>query len=413
MLLNRDNRVPKIAHVLFMDVVAYSRLPTDHQIEVRDQLRVIVRGLPEFNQALSDGHLISCDTGDGMALAFFGDLTAPAGCARKITESLQINPHFKLRMGIHTGPVYVDTGINSAPNLAGDGINIAQRVMDLGDGGHILISKATADMLSQISVWKAAIHDLGEIEVKHGVRVQVSNLFTSEFGNPDLPSKIARAQQRDAGEQGGGAFPDDPAELFTEYVIVPATEDDIRWAARLAQQVYRGDDVIPEPVMLDWYRANPNGFSVMKSTDGARFGNLDILPLRPATLARLIEGSLLERHITGDCLYRPNETSKITDLYIESIVCVVDPAKNIFRPNHKAAALVHSEFGPLVRRVCDPRRVKRVLAIAASRNGINLLSRLGFSKLGATQGHDLLSCPFDELASKLHARLSKRKGKIA
>src|SRR5579872_2264251 len=155
---------PQIAHVLFMDVVSYSQLPTDHQIAVRDELKRIVWGLAEYQKAITENQLISRDTGDGMALAFFGDLTAPARCAVQIGRALRSESRFSLRMGIHTGPVYVDNDINAARNLAGDGINIAQRVMDCGDGGHILLSKATAGMLAQLSDWGPALHDLGETE---------------------------------------------------------------------------------------------------------------------------------------------------------------------------------------------------------------------------------------------------------
>jgi len=190
-------RAPRIAHVLFMDVVAYSQLPTDHQIEVRDRLREIVRAIPEFRQEVRDGELISRDTGDGMALAFFANLTAPVACARQIAQVLESRPQFKLRIGIHTGPVYVDTDISGTQNLAGDGINIAQRVMDCGDGGHILVSEQTARNLAQFSALQPALHDLGEIEVKHGVRVHVFNVFVAgEFGNPELPSKVRLARQR-------------------------------------------------------------------------------------------------------------------------------------------------------------------------------------------------------------------------
>jgi class 3 adenylate cyclase len=183
---------PEVAHVLFMDVVSYSLLAMDQQNEVIHKLQDIVRLLPEFEQAQKAGELICLPTGDGMALAFFSDLTAPVRCARQVALALQHNTQFQLRMGIHTGPVYRVADINTSRNVAGGGINLAQRVMDCGDGGHILISRTTADMLVQLSAWKGAIHDLGEVEVKHGVRVHICNVFTAEFGNPQIPSKVRR-----------------------------------------------------------------------------------------------------------------------------------------------------------------------------------------------------------------------------
>jgi transposase len=187
----------EFAHVLFMDIVSYSLLPIDHQSEVIQQLQDIVRGLPDFEAALAADELICLPAGDGMALAFFGDPTAPLRCARQIAIALKKNPRFELRMGIHTGPVYRVADVNTNRNVAGGGINFAQRVMDCGDGGHILVSKALADVLQQLSAWKAAIHDLGEHEVKHGVRIHLFNVFTDEFGNSQIPSKLARpAAQR-------------------------------------------------------------------------------------------------------------------------------------------------------------------------------------------------------------------------
>lgn len=191
-----DNK-PRIAHVLFMDVVSYSQLPTDRQVQVRNTLREVVRAIPEFSDALRQDEVISRDTGDGMALAFFGDLTAPVSCARKVLQAVRNEPPFELRIGIHTGPVYVDTDMNSTRNLAGDGINIAQRVMDCGDGGHILVSESTAHHLAQFSTLRVALHDLGGVEVKHRVRVHIFNVFVpGEFGNPEIPSKVLESRQR-------------------------------------------------------------------------------------------------------------------------------------------------------------------------------------------------------------------------
>jgi class 3 adenylate cyclase len=179
--------------VLFMDVVAYSRLPMDRQLLAGRRLTEIVQNLPEFKKARAAGHLVSLWTGDGMALTFFGEFTDAVHCARQVVLGLKPEDGFTLRMGIHTGPVYRMADINANLNIAGGGINVAQRVMDCGDAGHILISKTTADMLAQLSGWKLALHDLGEAVVKHGDRVHIFNLYGDGIGNPARPSKMSQA----------------------------------------------------------------------------------------------------------------------------------------------------------------------------------------------------------------------------
>ena len=147
-----------IVHVLFMDIVAYSKLPMDQQRHLLEELQKTVRRTLEFARAKSADKLISLPSGDGMALVFFGDPEAPCRCALEVSRALRNNSETNLRMGIHTGPVYRVADINANRNVAGGGINIAQRVMDCGDSGHILVSKAVADVLAQVSrlEWLAA-----------------------------------------------------------------------------------------------------------------------------------------------------------------------------------------------------------------------------------------------------------------
>ena len=189
-----SKRTLEMAHVLFMDIVSYSLQPIDQQEQTLHQLQDIVRSTTEFSKAKAGDELIRLPTGDGMALVFFGDVEAPVRCALELHRILRRWPEIHLRMGIHTGPVYRVEDINAARNVAGGGINIAQRVMDCGDGGHILVSKAVADVLDQVSTWKTALHDLGEAEVKHGVRVHLYNLYTDEAGSRELPRKLSAAQ---------------------------------------------------------------------------------------------------------------------------------------------------------------------------------------------------------------------------
>jgi tetratricopeptide (TPR) repeat protein/class 3 adenylate cyclase len=180
----------EMAHVLFMDIVAYSTLHMDQQESVLGELQAEVSTTPEFARAQAEDQLIRLPTGDGMALVFFHDPEAPVRCALELSRSLRDHPDIKLRMGIHSGPVYRIADINANRNVAGGGINIAQRVMDCGDAGHILVSSAEAEVLGQLSSWCPMLHDLGEAEVKHGVRVHLYNLYAEEAGNPEPPKKI-------------------------------------------------------------------------------------------------------------------------------------------------------------------------------------------------------------------------------
>jgi len=185
------SRTLEMAHVLFMDIVAYSRMPMDQQEESLRHLQDKVRGTSEFTRAQASNQLIRLPTGDGMALVFFDDPEAPVRCAFELGRALRQETSFQLRMGIHTGPVYRVADINANRNVAGGGINIAQRVMDCGDAGHILGSGTVAEVLSQVSTWNTTLHDLGEVEVKHGLRIHVYNLYTDNVGNKEVPKKIS------------------------------------------------------------------------------------------------------------------------------------------------------------------------------------------------------------------------------
>jgi TolB-like protein/Tfp pilus assembly protein PilF len=185
----------EIAHVLFMDIVGYSKKPIDQQSELLGQLNQVVRGTEQFRAAEAAGKLVRLPTGDGMALAFFTSVDAPVRCALEIAEALKTHPRIELRMGVDSGPVDQIIDVNDRPNVAGAGINMAQRVMDCGDEGHILLSKRVAADLAQYSKWQPHLHDLGEAEVKHGVIVALVNLYTADVGNPALPDKVQRARR--------------------------------------------------------------------------------------------------------------------------------------------------------------------------------------------------------------------------
>jgi TolB-like protein/class 3 adenylate cyclase/Flp pilus assembly protein TadD len=180
----------EIAHVLFMDIVGYSKLLIDEQRALLETLNQIVRRTQQFRNAEAAGKLIKIPTGDGMALVFQDRLEAPVECALEISRAQGEHPTLPLRMGVHSGPVSGVIDVSERANVAGAGINMAQRVMDCGDAGHILLSRRVADDLEQYARWKQQLHDLGECEVKHGVRVHVVNLYTEELGNPEPPEKF-------------------------------------------------------------------------------------------------------------------------------------------------------------------------------------------------------------------------------
>jgi len=183
----------EIGHVLFIDIVGYSKLLIAEQSDQIQTLREIVRGTEQFKKAEAEGKLLRLPTGDGGALVFRNSLEAPVLCALEISRALKSHPELKVRMGIHSGPVNEITDLNEQANIAGVGINLAQRVMDCGDAGHILLSKRVADDLEQYPQWRSHLSDLGECEVKHGTRVSVVNLYTDDAGNRTLPEKFRSA----------------------------------------------------------------------------------------------------------------------------------------------------------------------------------------------------------------------------
>jgi TolB-like protein/class 3 adenylate cyclase/Tfp pilus assembly protein PilF len=184
----------EIAHVLFTDIVGYSKLPINQQRALVERLNEIVRGTDQFQAAGTAGRLITIPTGDGITLVFYDSPETPVECALEISRALKKHPELQLRMGVHSGPVSGVIDATGKANVAGAGINMAQRVMDCGDAGHILLSKHVAEDLEEYPHWQPHLHELGECEVKHGVRVSVVNLYTAELGNPEVPEKLKAAR---------------------------------------------------------------------------------------------------------------------------------------------------------------------------------------------------------------------------
>src|SRR5438270_10482179 len=187
----------EIGHVLFIDIVGYSKLLNEEQKERLNQLTEIVLATAPVREA-TDEQLVRLPTGDGMALVFHHSAEEPARCALEIAEALRKHREIPVRMGIHSGPVSEVFDVSGRTNLAGAGINIAQRVMDCGDAGHILLSQHVAEDLAEYERWRPFLHDIGTFELKHGVPVSVTNLYSDEVGNAKLPTKLQAVRKRRA-----------------------------------------------------------------------------------------------------------------------------------------------------------------------------------------------------------------------
>src|SRR5437868_8154637 len=210
----------EIGHVLFMDIVGYSTRLINEQRALRETLNQTVRSTERFCQADMAGTLIKSPTGDGMALIFRGSPEEPVECALEISRALKTQPSLPLRMGVHSGPVSGVIDVNDQTSVAGAGINMAQRVMDCGDAGHILLSKHVAEDLEQYGHWQPHLHDLGECEVKHGIRVHVVNLHTEELGNSEPPEKFRAAPVAAAKGQSGSASTAKKSPINRKYILV-------------------------------------------------------------------------------------------------------------------------------------------------------------------------------------------------
>src|SRR5438874_8116632 len=184
----------EIGHVLFIDIVGYSKLLTDEQSEALQELNQIIRNTEAVREAEAAGQLIILPTGDGMALVFTGSVEGPAECALEVSQALRAQPSLPVRMGIHSGPVQHVRDANTRENISGVGINIARRVMDCGDAGHILVSKRFADDLAQHRRWQRYLHELGDVQVKHGLLVSLVNLYAETIGNPAPPTRLGKAR---------------------------------------------------------------------------------------------------------------------------------------------------------------------------------------------------------------------------
>jgi adenylate cyclase len=222
----------EIGHVLFIDIVGYSKLLITEQSEQLQKLKEIVRGTKQFRLADAEGKLLRLPTGDGGALVFRTSPEAPVLCAVQIGKELRKHPELRVRMGIHSGPVNEITDLNEQANIAGAGINIAQRVMDCGDAGHILLSKRVADDLEQYPQWRSILHDLGTCEVKHGVRLHIFNLYSETVGHASLPTRMS-ARRTEEHSMAVLPFVDLSEAKNQEYLCDGMTEELIHTLAKI------------------------------------------------------------------------------------------------------------------------------------------------------------------------------------
>src|SRR5213596_1223225 len=189
----------EIAHVLFIDIVAYSKMASDDQRAAIEKLNQIVQSTAEFRKEESENRLLKLATGDGMALIFYHSPENPVECALEISRAVkEQHSNLRLRMGVHSGPISGMVDVNERTNVAGAGINTAQRVMDCGDAGHILLSRHVAEDLAEYERWRPFLHDIGTFDVRHGVRVSVTNLYSEEIGNAKLPTKLQAVRKHRA-----------------------------------------------------------------------------------------------------------------------------------------------------------------------------------------------------------------------
>ncbi len=241
----------EIAYVLFIDIVGYSKLLINEQRRLLEVLNQIVKGTDQFRTAEANGRLLTIPTGDGMALVFYNTPEAPVECALEIGRADKAHPELSLRMGVHSGPISGVVDVNGRANVAGAGINIAQRVMDCGDAGHILLSKHVAEDLEQYGHWRPHLHDLGECEVKHGARLSIVNLYTEELGNPEVPQKLRHARAKAAPQFGAEARPGGKGWMLVAaaaILILALVGGLLLWQRRAAPSARSGPSPIATPV---------------------------------------------------------------------------------------------------------------------------------------------------------------------
>jgi len=377
----------EIAHVLFTDIVGYSKLAMDAQQRQLRQLQRLVRSTAEFERAKSNDQLISLPTGDGMALVFFGEPEAPARCAVELSKSLCANPEIKLRMGINSGPVYRVADINLNRNVAGGGINIAQRVMDCGDAGHILVSKAVADVLGQLTAWRGHLHDLGEVEVKHGVLVHVFNLMADGAGNPEVPEKVIK--QGEARKRTGPLWR--KAAWIAAGVLLAAAAGISAWT--FGGHLVKRSNFRPTVAVLGFKNqtATPESEWVSTSLTDMLASELSAGDVIVATPAESVARMKLDLALPNEASYAPETIAKVhRSLNCDYVVygAFFDPGKSGGGRVRLGLQLQNAKTGEVLAAVSDT-GTELALPELVARVGVTLRSKLGMPGISISQSEEL------------------------
>jgi tetratricopeptide (TPR) repeat protein len=342
----------------------------------------------EFERAKSNEQLISLPTGDGMALVFFGEPEAPARCAVELSKSLCANPEIKLRMGINSGPVYRVADINLNRNVAGGGINIAQRVMDCGDAGHILVSKAVADVLGQLTAWRGHLHDLGEVEVKHGVLVHVFNLIADGAGNLEVPEKVTR--QREDWKKHTGSFLRKAAWIATGVVLAAATGI-AAWT--FGGRVMRRNNFRATVAVLGFKNqtATPESEWVSTSLTDMLASELSVGDVIVAMPAESVARMKLDLALPNEASYAPETIAKVhRSLNCDYVVygAFFDPGKAGGGRVRLGLQLQNAKTGEVLATVSDT-GTELALPELVARVGVTLRSKLGMPGISISQSEEL------------------------
>jgi serine/threonine protein kinase/class 3 adenylate cyclase len=379
--LSQSGSVLEIGHVLFMDLVGYSNLPMVEARQLLGTLQESVWSTADFKSAKEKNQLISLPTGDGVALVFFGDPEAPVRCALQLQLTIRNDPTLRLRMGIHSGPVYRLSDINLNRNVAGSGINIAQRVMDCGDAGHVLTSSNFAELLMQLGTWSNFLHDIGEAEVKHGIRLHLFNLYGEEFGNSQPPARLIQANTPPSPSGHTTALPL-VGQVISHYEVIKLLgrggmgavyeARDKRLGRHVALKFFANDQPHTS-ALLDRFLQEARAASCLSHPNISIVHDVGEHEGRPFIVMELLEGQNLKHRLQT----RPLTTEEVLELGIQTAQGLeYAHSQGIIHRDIKPANLFVTSRGQLkildfglAKFIVAPRTVAEVMSFAATVSG--------------------------------------------